>query len=162
MEGWEPFVVRKDAQVPNEGREASSFLWAMRKLHRDARPADVFAFVQGNPFPHCADLLAQLRRPVRGFRWLGDLHETREDGGPHHPGLPVGEKHREWTGRPWPGVVWFAAGGQFTLTGRELRRHKPAFYRKLQRQMSQGEMPWVAERLWGEIFAWEGAGCRNR
>lgn len=151
--GWRPLVVTKDVDVPNEGREPASYLWAIQRLRPRARPADVFAFVQGNPFDHCPDLLAELSAGATGFRWLGPPdHVSLFDGHPHHGGLPVRAKFEAWTGRDWPGQVAFAAGGQFIVTGAELRRHPPRFYRDLHAEMLVGEVPWVLERLWAAIF----------
>jgi len=149
--GWEPLVVSKGMQLPNVGREASSFLWAMRQLYGD--PPEAVAFVQGNPFPHCENLYDELVYPTSGFRWLGDgSYASQADGRPHHPGLPVAERYERWFGRAWPGVVWFAPGGQFTIPGCYLLRHPRGFYAHLQAEMGEGENPWVMERLWRELF----------
>ena len=155
--GWEPWVVTKDRDVPNEGREASSFLWAMRQLRGRTGTS---AFVQGNPFHHEPDLLGKLR-PSNRFRWLGHPHLSTADGGPHHVGLPVKARFEKWTGKPFPGEVWFAAGGQFILPLAMLRNRPAVWYENLQAQACEDENPWVLERLWGLMLggeAWNEAG----
>lgn len=148
--GWLPLVVTKGVHVPNEGREGASFLFAMEKLYGRIGP---FAFVQGNPFDHAPNLHAELGSYRAGFMWLGDASYVAEaDGSPSHPGLPVRERYEAWTGKPWPGQVLFAAGGQFVIDGRMLRKKPRAFYRELRDQSGHGETPWVLERLWEAIF----------
>jgi hypothetical protein len=151
--GWEPLIVRKDEHVPNVGREASSFIWAIQQLHRKARPDDRYAFVQGNPFDHCPDLWWQLGLQVKAFRWLGkDNLLCGPLGTPHHAGLPVRDSYERLLGRPFPGYVDFAPGGQFVTTGRAIRRRKPAFWEGLYEESVSGVGPWVLERLWESIL----------
>ena len=151
--GWQTVVVQKDRDLPNEGREASSYLWALSWLRARIRLGDVIVFLQGEPYAHCPELKQQLEQPITGFCWLGGIHTSSGDGSPHHPGLPVAERHQEWTGRPWPGgSVQFAAGAQFAITGRQARLHTAARYRNLQAAMCEGDNPWVAERLWAAVF----------
>lgn len=119
------------------------------------RAADVVACVQGDPFPHCPDLHAQLDAPTPGFRWLGDTSYTTDGfGSPHHDGLRVAQLHNAWIGREWPGgVQHFAAGGQFAVTGRIIKRRRRGFYADLARWISdEVDGPWVMERLWGHLF----------
>jgi len=151
---WQPLIVQKDGDIPNEGREGASFAYALAKLRAAAHANDLVACVQGDPFPHCIDLFAQLGRPPRWFRWFGDpTHLSDAEGAPHHPGLPMRRCHEEWLGREWPGDLWFAAGGQFMVAGRALKRHPAGFYRRLQAAVcSDGSGPWVMERLWAEVF----------
>ena len=154
---WEPLVVQKDVDVANDGREATSFLWALARLRPQLALRANVAFVQGDPFPHTADLVSQLGRPFAGgFRWLGDPeHTTERDGSPHHPGLPVERCLRSWFGREWDGTVLFAAGGQFIVTGRAIRQKPARFYRDLAVKVAaEPDGAWVMERLWGEMFGW--------
>lgn len=147
---WKPLVVQKGQQLPNEGREASSWFWAMQHLRK--RTGKV-AFVQGNPFDHCPNLFDLLTQPCKGFRWLGDTnHLTDQHGSPHHSGLPIGTLHERWLGVPFQGTRQFAAGAQFLMPAIRLDRYNNAFYKRLQAEMSEGEFPWVMERLWEAFF----------
>jgi hypothetical protein len=154
--GWLPEVVEKDVDVPNRGREPSSFLGAILQLYPVTEPADTFGFVQGNPFDHCLDLMARLTHPVEWFDPLG-THPYRSDthGNPHHPGVPVGECHAKWLGGPMVGEVEFYAGGQFLLSGAALLSRPADWYRAMYDDLiSRDDLsPWAAERLWPTIFA---------
>lgn len=153
--GWLPEVVEKDVDVPNRGREPSSYLHAILQLYPVTEPADMFGFVQGDPFDHCPDLMHQLTQPVGWYTPLGQATYTSDaNGGPHHPGVPVAACHERWLGAPFPGVVTFAAGGQFAVTGRALLQHPEDFYRRLYDDMldEAGLVPWAAERLWPAVF----------
>ena len=150
--GWVPLVVQKGRDLPNEGREGSSFLWAMERLYDETGRV---AFVQGNPFPHAPRLVEQLQeaREGSGFSWLGDpVFVSEADGSPWHEGLPVRDKQREWFGTEWDGPVVFAAGGQFVIDAEQLRSRPRDFYGRLAGEMSHGENPWVMERLWERLF----------
>ena len=150
--GWRLRVVQKGSHLPNEGREPSSFLYAMSVIRQ--RTGTV-AFVQGDPLDHCPDLFGILQQPVEGFRWLGDVnHHTDSAGAPYHYGLPMAELHERWLGRPWPGgMVRFAAGGQFLMPASRLARYSRNVYKDLQRQACEvEEAPWVFERLWERMF----------
>jgi hypothetical protein len=146
--GWERLVVQKDVDVPNEGREASSYLWAMSRLFHEPLDHELVCFAQGNPFDHCPDLLAALEEDSAGFRPLGLWRvECDEAGRPHHQGLPVREQFEALLDQEWPGSVKFTAGAQFVVDGRTLRSRPAHGYRKLQSMMG-GVNAWVMERLW--------------
>lgn len=148
-EGWEPFVVEKGRDLPNEGREPASFLWAMQRL----RPIGTLAFVQGNPFPHDAGLIGHLQEPVTKFRWLPEgNHDSSVDGHPHHGGLRVADRCAEWFGAGFTGTIRFAAGGQFAIPGWYLLRHPKVFYERLQEAACVGEDAWVFERAWERMW----------
>lgn len=147
--GWKPLVIQKGVHLPNEGREPASFFYAMQHLD----PGGTVAFVQGDPFAHYPSLFDRLAKPVTEFTWLGDTnHSTDSHGSPHHPGLPVGEKHQEWLGEPFQGIAWFGAGGQFVIPGSFLKQHPVAFYRRMQAEACVGENAWVWERIWGHLW----------
>lgn len=152
---WKPVIVQKGKDLPNEGREASSYLWAMQQFYDDD---GYIAFVQGDPYAHA--VVHNILRPVTRFTWMGDSrYLSEEDGSPWHPGLPVREKHEQWIG-PWPGPIKFAAGAQFIVPAELIRTHPKEKYAELQEQMSEGENPWVMERLWQRLF--EGVSTNQR
>lgn len=146
-DGWQVLVVQKDVDVPNEGREATSYLWAMNRLFHEPLDHELVAFVQGNPFDHCPDLLERLPG-LNGaaFTPLGNWRVTCDgEGRPHHTGLPVKADYEGLLHRPFPGEIEFTAGAQFAITGRALRRVPAWLYRKLFELVPN---PWVMERLW--------------
>lgn len=158
--GWEPLIVTKGVDVPNEGREGASFAWALQHLYDHD---GLIACVQGSPFDHCPYLMADLDLPVDSFQWLGDPSYLADgDGCPWHPGLPVRQKHEEWACGEWVGQVWFAAGGQFIVTGETVRKRPVGFYKTLQEEACIGQTPWTLERLWEGIFDGEQAVLRCR
>ncbi|HSE45231.1 MAG TPA: hypothetical protein VLA89_07865, partial [Gemmatimonadales bacterium] len=115
-EGWTPFVVYKDIDLPNEGREASSYFYALAKIHY--RPGDTLAFLQGDPFQHIRpDVLRErLTGPIKGFTHLSEMIVADDaDGHPWHPGLPVGKRFDEWIGGDRPEMFEFPAGAQFAI-----------------------------------------------
>jgi hypothetical protein len=151
---WKTMIVQKDKDLPNEGREGSSFIWAIRTLRPVLRPDDQVAFVQGNPLEHTPDLWDLLQSDYREFSWLGNAALTSLcDGHPHHPDIPVQASHRMFCVGEWPGEIRFAAGGQFVATGRELKGRSAAEWKCMYEwSMREENAPWILERLWGEIF----------
>lgn len=156
-EGWELLLIQKGDQLPNEGREASSFLHGIWLLYPDLCPQDLVACVQGNPFPHCQNLLEMLAEvdglPVTP---LGTVLYSDHHGGPHHPGLLIGDCYREWVGREPPGEVGFVMGAQFVTTGRQILRRPRVWYERMVTVVCETEedrkSPWVMERLWLALF----------
>lgn len=151
---WTLMEVQKGRELPNTGREASSYLWAIIKLYPDLRATDRVAFVQGDPFQHCQDidLRLLLARRCSEFVALGDYtYVSGGDGLPHHPGIDVAGKYEEWLGDKWPGAVRFTPGAQFMVTGENIRRYPLSFYEQLMDDMD-GDGPWIIERLWPTLF----------
>lgn len=118
---WHPTIVTKGQQVPNTGREASSYLWAMEKYREDD---GWLCFVQGEPFEHYPELLTVLNDAVAyppQFVPLGKLMLSSDgDGGPNDSDLPVAEFFESMIGT-WPGSVNFAPGAQFIVPAWILR-----------------------------------------
>lgn len=153
---WELLEVLKGRELPNTGREASSYLWAIQKLYDEVADDDLVAFVQGDPFAHChdIDLFLLLDRYEDGYFPLGDYtYVSGGDGKPHHTGIPVAECYEAWLNNAWPGSIRFAPGAQFVVSGADIRRHRKGFYRRLRDQVEREQWgPWVIERLWPAIF----------
>lgn len=156
--GWTPMVVEKGTDVPNMGREATSYLWAIEMLYDRLVDFDIVAFVQGDPFDHCSDLIEKLeaisRQYLQGsYKDLGDDERvTFGDGSSDHPGIPVRAAYEKWTGNKWPGNVRFSPGAQFATTGAKIKRQPVSWYRQLAEVVSEGAGPWVIERLWRTLF----------
>jgi hypothetical protein len=149
---WNVSVVTKGVQVPNTGREASSYLYAMEKYYED----DGWTmFVQGDPFEHYPPLMKVLEQgslPLRfcplGFR----LEESDEDGAPWDGGLPVRQYFEDLVG-PWTGNVQFAPGAQFVLPSWLIRgRPKEELVELRQRVDADPLGAWTMERLWFRYF----------
>lgn len=153
IDGWEPLVVTKGQDMPNEGREASSYFWAIHRLYPHLEPDSQVACLQGHPFDHCADLVEQLAQPAGSFRALGwwDV-KCGPDGAPHHPGLDLDPCYRRWVGGTPPTVYEFVAGAQFVVPGRLILRRPDNYWRNMVKRMT-GNGPWVMERLWPYLFA---------
>lgn len=155
---WEAMIVQKTMQVPNIGREASSYLWAITQLYPDLEDDDLVAFVQGDPSPHVGDLNAALRQPVADFTWIRDvLFECDGNGVPHHGGLDIAGAHERFIG-PFPGRVSFAPGAQFIATGALILSLPLESYQEaLEWVYVTQDAPWILERLW-ERFLKSGSG----
>lgn len=154
FDDWAVHVVTNGQDRPNIGREPGMFLWWIVKNYSKLKDDSLYAFVQGDPFPHCKDLAERLGSDINGFLALGNTIVTSDsEGKPHHPGLPVKECFEKWIGKEFPGEVEFTAGGQFVVSGEAIKLRNKQFYEDLEAEMSEGEKPWVLERLWKYVLA---------
>lgn len=147
-------IIKKEVDIPNIGREPHTFLWQTLRLYRSIRPDDEIAYVQGNPFDHCPDLIERLQTPIqKNYEPLGkSIFESMGDGSPHHRGLPVKEYYEKHFKKPFPEKVSFTPGGQFRIKGEALLSRPYSFYEHLFEDCAEYQHPWVLERLWGSIF----------
>lgn len=151
--GWKPRVVTKEVDLPNLGREASSYFFAFQELYDDLQPHDLVCCLQGDPFFHALKLELEMEQPCEWFVPLGDWRVTCDmRGRPHHPGLPVAEYWRAFIGSEPPEHVEFVAGAQFLVRGEALLGFPKEFYGTLQERMSEQYAPWAMERLWWPFF----------
>lgn len=161
-EGWRATVVQKGTDLPNAGREPTSFLWWIDTHYKKIDRGAQYAFVQGDPFPHVADLWNRLTNPGTGFRPLSSSapFQSTGNGSPHHPGVPVADCHERWFDTPMPADVTFWPGGQFILDGGTLLHHSRQFYRAVfDDLMTRDELaPYAAERLWQTMFTFRKPG----
>lgn len=158
---WEPVVIQKQTEdlpgdIPNAGREPTSFLFAIARDYNQIKPSDVWAFVQGSPFEHCPNFMDQLQvlSNVEKYTALGghDRKVTDGVGWPDHPNLPVKELYEKWLNRPFPGIVEFTPGGQFIVRGRDLLRHPKKWYIQVMDDATPAWNTYVLERIWSEVF----------
>ena len=151
---WHLSVVTKGQQVPNEGREASSFLWAMEQFYEDD---GWICFVQGDPFDHYPALLKVLNEGIMPLQFtpLGkEFLASDENGGPHDADLPVKEWFEEYCGK-WPGPIRFAPGGQFVTPAAWIRSRTKDELRELRERVNASPIgAWTLERLWLPLFVW--------
>lgn len=154
IKDWRVWVVQKGRDLPNEGREASSYFWAFAHLYKRLKPDDRVACVQGDPFVHDNDFPASLEVDSQGFQALGHWRVDCDlSGAPHHPGLPLVESARRWFDLELPERIHFTAGAQFVVPGSLILQHPRAFYREMVGAMSEEFAPWVMERLWELWFS---------
>lgn len=180
-DSWLPMVVQKgteeqEGDIPNRGREPTSFLYAILKHYDNIEPNDVLAFVQGDPFPHTTNFIDNLNglNSVEGFSpiaggppvvvtWKATGHKevfkepfiSDGQGNPHHPGVPVGEWYTKWMGKEFPnGGVAFYPGGQFIVPGSLVTAKPRSFWQQIYDDtMAENDAtPYVLERLWFSLF----------
>jgi hypothetical protein len=183
----EPFssgpVLGEVCSLPNAGREAHTYLTHLVENYDHL--ADVTVFAQGHPFDHASDFhavlrdLAEERRKVASFEWLGFIIDTDDPHGrrlfvnwsknPERAELPTGELHRALFGEEPPENYHFHVGAQFMVTRACARRRPRSFYEKAL-GLSTGH-PLAAhcfERMWDRMFGERGVdpallgpdGCR--
>ena len=151
---WHVNVVTKGIDVPNTGREASSYLWAMENICYE--DDGWVCFVQGNPFEHFDDVLAALNDPPQyPLQFVPLVHRyemTNASGAPHDADLPVREFFERFIG-PWPttddGTIAFGPGAQFVVPAAYIRGHTKDEIRELRKAIDEHpEGAWAMERLW--------------
>jgi len=152
IEGWDVWVLMKDFDLPNEGREASTYFHALHELYDDLENDDLVACVQGNPGQHAPQLFMEINHSVDRFLPLGQWRViTDHEGYPHHPGLPLAEKAEEW-GIEAEFPLCFVAGAQFIVTGEAVKSRPKSYYAEMKERMSEEHAPWIMERLWARLF----------
>jgi hypothetical protein len=153
VHGWTVTVVQKGEDMPNEGREPSSFFYAIHKFYPTIKDTDIYAFVQGKPFDHCPDVVDTLNTAeVTGYTPLGNNNRVSDGKGyQDHAGLPVADKCREWLGIERDRFE-FVAGGQFIITGKDIKKYPRKWYKTLMKDFCVEQNAWVAERMWGSFY----------
>lgn len=141
-------IIEKGIDVPNTGREASSYAWYIIQNY-DNLPEKI-TFCQGNPFDHCPDILTQ---PTdKDFNAHGNIYQSDHNGNPHHGGLKIKQLADE-LGIEIPEILNFIVGAQFTVHRDIIRKRPKEFYVKLYNLANTfPEAPWCLERLWIYIF----------
>lgn len=152
---WHRSIVTKGVQVPNTGREASSYLWAMEEFYEDD---GWICFVQGAPFHHYPALYTILNKtpqyPLQYVPLGKGFVKSDEDGGPHDQGLPVKEWWEAMIGE-WPGAATFAPGAQFIVPAAYIRARTLDEIRALRELCDTTEYgAHTMERLWQPWIVW--------
>jgi hypothetical protein len=126
-------IIQKGDDMPNIGREPSSFLLFI--VNNYEKLQGEYHFVQGNPFDHSSKTLIY----------------SRPDGAPHHPGLDL---HSVCSALELPLLdeYPFTPGGQFTVTTEQIKSRPWEWYVHALYLSTQKENPWAFERLWYTIF----------
>lgn len=155
---WEVDIIQKQTDdlkgdMPNVGREPTSYLFAIYKHYPSLKNEDVMAFVQGNPFDHTPDLYKRLAKPTDSFSWLGKgTFVTDGNGAPHDHQIPVKEMYEKWTGKEFPGGVSFCPGGMFMVTGKVIKKHPREYYSELLDDCTVQRNCYAYERLAESVF----------
>ena len=152
---WHVTVIKKGEQVPNAGREASSYLYAMSEVCYD--DDGWICFVQGDPFDHFPNLIDVLNGGILPLQFvpLGiGWYESDEQGGPHDANLPVREWYEEYCGK-WRENIRFAPGAQFVTPAAWIRSRTQEELRALRERIETTPGgAWTMERLWLPYFTW--------
>lgn len=136
-------IIQKDLDMPNVGREPSSFFFYIIKNYAQLR-GDYY-FLQGYPFDHAPDVLTTDKR------YFGDLHRCDSNGNPDHLGLRMHEV-LDVLGLEGKDFL-FRAGCQFKVSAEEIRKHPIDFYlRCFALCCMDDSYPYVFERIMPLIF----------
>lgn len=153
IHGWEILVVQKGVDLPNTGREATSYLWGIHRLYPQLEPGSLVCCLQGRPLDHTPNLDILGHQVPDGFHPVGGMETCDGRGSPHHPNLPVQDMYERWIGLPFPGRVRFVAGAQFIVTGSRVLQHPRSKYLELLEDVNNLDQgAWVMERLWEPLF----------
>lgn len=154
-------------ELPNEGREAHTYLTHLRDRYDSLAPVTVFC--QGHPFDHAPDFHDRLAALAGGmeipdpFLWYGFLEETDDPCGrrlfvpwsKNHDGreLSTGRLYEELFGEPTPSEFHFRGGAQFAVTASGVRRRSREFYERAHAlSVSMPDAAHSMERLWDRVF----------
>jgi hypothetical protein len=141
-------IIKKDIDVPNTGREASSYLHYIVENY-DNLPFKM-TFCQGNPFDHCPNILSQ--DYFGDFTPHGEIFECDVTGAPHHSGLPI-KSLADMMDVEIPKIIQFIPGAQFTVSKELILKKPKEYYEKLLKIANEHpDAPWVFERLWSYIL----------
>jgi len=132
-------IVQKGEHLPNEGREASSYLWWIIENYNDL-PNEIY-LLQGNPFEHCEEDFTP--------KWIA---ESDTEGCPHHCGLRI-EEIATPLKIELPDNWTFIAGANLKLTKKQIKQYPLTWYKKAYKlSMEHEQGAWIFERLWSLIF----------
>jgi len=136
----EPFtIVQKGVHLPNEGREASSYLWWIIENYKDL--PDEVHFLQANPFDHIDENFET--------KWWA---ESDQHGNPHHNGLRIKEL-ADILKLDLPNNWKFSTGACFKVSKKEIQKYSLKWYKEAYKQsMEFPQAAWIFERLWSIIY----------
>lgn len=148
VEGYDHFVVQKDAHCPNVGREASSHLWYLLKNYDTVE--GVYLFCQGTPHYDTKELVKFEKTEGFALMTPARFRCPHPDGGV--PGLPIA-----WACDQmglivsWP--IMFAGYGQFVVTAEVIRsRPKRLYQRAYDITSTRQDGQNIFEPLWEALF----------
>lgn len=151
---WDVHVITNGVDRENTGREAGVWFWWIVQNYEKIKPEETYAFVQGDPFPHCVDIHDRLLQSYSKFTPLANVaFECQGDGSPHHPGIPVADSALRWFNMDVEEPIEFYPGAQFAISGEDLLRYPKGFYEAMELNMEEEHAPWCMERLWPCMFS---------
>ncbi len=147
---WNVHIVQKDRDVPNIGREGSSYLWWIIQNYDSLKDGDRVAFAQGHPYDHCPRFDDFLRSAIM----LGAVLYCDQDGWPNHPGLRSSlNRGQEIFKIPHRYEIQFVAGAQFSVTAGAIKDRPISQYEEAYQWCLEDPVAgWAIERLWMQIF----------
>lgn len=142
---FQVFLYTKNIDLPNTGRESSTYLHHIIEHYDDL--TDEVVFCQGNPYDHCPDFLNLLK----DSSVYEIITECDGNGSPHH-NLPVCLFSNVLLGYVLD-TYRFVAGAQFKVSKQQILARPKEFYQHcLAVANSYETAPYVFERTWQEIF----------
>lgn len=159
----------KIINVPNQGREAETFLRYICENYLDL--SDFTIFVQGNPFDHWPRTLEYINSDSfldpTDIVSLGYETTTDRTGGISYPGLPIGDFQKILVPSGEPEEIHFTSGAQFIVPKKLILNKSLSYWKSLRNSLehywysnipSGYGMPTgrfiahVFERLWPMIY----------
>ena len=144
-------VYSKNVDIPNWGRESSTY------LHHIINNYDCLAehtiFCQADPHDHSKKFEDEIKDYEYDFKEYGDwMVNSKGNGAPQHVGLKIDEKSLEIFGITLK-EYGFVSGAQFVISKSTLLERPKEFYEYLLKYCEEDEdAPWVLERLWRQVF----------
>ena len=156
-------------KVPNEGREAETFLRYIVS-HYNQLP-DSIVFLQGNPFDHHPNTLSDLKlEEFGGILKMGPQTFCDRNGNDSYPGLPVYQIQKILMPELDPEVFNFTAGAQYMIKKEYILNKPLSWWEKVLElynyywfsdiESGYGHKPGVFiahvfERIWEYVFRYE-------
>lgn len=144
-------IIEKDKDLPNTGREASTYAWYIVNNY-DNLPKNI-TFCQGDPFTTVKSIDCDYTDLLVPH---GNIIHCKSDGSPSHPGLKLTEMCKELnlgSLEDFFPTVRFIMGAQFTVNSKiVLRRPKEYYIKVLDLANNFQDGPWCLERFWLYIF----------
>ena len=147
-------IIQKDDDLPNIGREPSSFIYYIIQNYESLKGD--YVFVQGNPLDHFPDIHEHLKESFTDFWWLSPVGRTGlvcDMWARPHDFVDIkkflkaiGVKYLNWT-------ISFNACCGFMISAEQIKKHPLEFYDNLFRVLMEDERSCYAfERCVGLIF----------
>lgn len=149
----------KSTQLENKGRESDTYLHYITENYSNL--PKYIAFLQGNPFPHCEEVVEILNSfeksqyidviPLSNYIATDD-----RQGSPHHHGLDIGDL----SDRIFPDIYYtqftFSTGAQYIISSECITNKSLEWWKRLHEiHTSHSKSPWIFERLWPLIWKYE-------
>ena len=141
--------------LPNVGKEGHTYYKHICDNYDNL--GDNIVFVQGNPFDHSPNLVANIKsiKSTVEFEFLSEqILETNLLGCPHHVGIPMADVYfKLFNMESFDFAVRFGAGAQFVVSKEVILRRPRTFYLKIVEKSVNPIEGFVIERLHPLIFS---------